>query len=96
MKLVDARHFHPILAIAPGPKVAFYLYTGEAAVSGAVEHEHPVNLDAFGGRHFHSAGIGPEGRPLGYSTRTLEEVQPPQLTPSDHAKVRVWDDRLRS
>ena len=97
MKLKDINHFHPIMEMAPGPTVELALsgFGREARTSGAVEHTHAVDLDRYGGRHFHSGPVGPSGRPLGYSSRTLDPLMPPEVQPSDDAKVRVWDDRLR-
>ncbi len=96
MKLRDHCHHHPILAIPAGPDVGPALAGGLRVDGiGAVTHEHPVDLGQFGGRHFHSGPIGPDGRPLGYSTNELAELAPRQLRPSDRAGVRVWDPRLR-
>jgi hypothetical protein len=95
VRLRDRHHFHPILAMPPGPDVAPALATGTVRIAGGVEHEHAVDRDAFGGRHFHSGALGPNGEPLGYSAGSLEAIAPPELQPSDNARVRVWDDRLR-
>ncbi len=95
MKLRDHRHHHPILNERPGPTVGPRLAAGPAVQAiGAVTHEHPVDLDQFAGRHFHSGPVGPDGRPLGYSTDELAELAPQHLRPSDRARVRVWDPRL--
>ncbi len=93
--LRDSRHFHPVLAVPAGAGVGPYLALRGAGIRAvaAVEHEHPVDAGRFGGRHYHSEPVGPNGEPLGYSAAALADVAPPELRPSDDARVRLWRER---
>ncbi|MHB8420643.1 MAG: hypothetical protein ACYDCL_21435 [Myxococcales bacterium] len=100
MKQTDRRHWHHVIRARACPPddpdcsalFDLFLRSADAQATGAVDHRHPHELAR---PHYHSGPLGPGGYPLGFSRSREADVAPEAVTPSDDAKVRVWDDRLR-